>query len=326
MPLTSGPLTRRDFLISSATALGALPTVAPAANALATVTTAIPIIDTHTHFYDPTRPEGVPWPGRDDKLLYRQVLPQHYRKITAAEGVAGTVVVEASSWVEDNQWLLDLAQRDPLLVAIVGHLEPGTEQFAAQLERFAAIPLFRGIRIGHGLLKDRLSNALFLDDLRRFARLGLALDINGGPDMLADIARLAAKMDTLKIVVNHLANVRIDGKSPPSDWQTGMKDAAAHPRVWCKVSALVEGASQPEKQSPGELDFYRPVLDVAWTTFGEQRLVYGSNWPVSERFAPYSTVQKLAVAFAKSHGEEVARRVLHDNAKEVYDWPERKSE
>ena len=32
------------------------------------------IIDTHTHFYDPTRPQGVPWPSADNSLLYRPVL------------------------------------------------------------------------------------------------------------------------------------------------------------------------------------------------------------------------------------------------------------
>src|SRR5262245_62200533 len=70
------------------------------------------IIDTHTHFYDPTRPEGVPWPGKDDKLLYRKVLPRDFLKVASPVGVTRTIVVEASPWLEDNQWLLDLARRD----------------------------------------------------------------------------------------------------------------------------------------------------------------------------------------------------------------------
>ena len=72
------------------------------------------IIDTHTHFYDPTRPEGVPWPPADNELLYRTVLPEHHRALAAPEGVTGTVVVEASAWLADNQWILDLAAADPL--------------------------------------------------------------------------------------------------------------------------------------------------------------------------------------------------------------------
>src|SRR6266542_3780288 len=65
-----------------------------------------PLIDTHTHFYDPTRAEGVPWPPRDDKLLYRTRLPKDYRALPVPRPVTGTVVVEASPWLEDNQWVL----------------------------------------------------------------------------------------------------------------------------------------------------------------------------------------------------------------------------
>ncbi|MCY2968194.1 MAG: amidohydrolase family protein [Planctomycetota bacterium] len=318
--------TRREFLVQSALAgtmltAGIIPArnseAAPRPNA-APAAPKIPVIDTHTHFYDPTRPEGVPWPGRDDKLLYRPVLPAEYRRLTESLGVVGTVVVEASSRLEDNQWLLDLAKRESIIVGVVGNLEPGSEKFAENLDRFAANPLYRGIRIGHGLLKQRLSEQRFLDDLRRFASLGLTLDINGGPDMLPDIARLATKLEKLKIVVNHLANVRIDGKAPPTEWQQGMSAAAAGPNVWCKVSALVEGASRPDEQSPSELGYYQPVLEVAWETFGEERLVYGSNWPVSARFGSYASVQKLALEFAQKHGADATRRILHDNAKTAY--------
>src|SRR3990172_1342684 len=88
-----------------------------------------PIIDCHTHFYDPTRPEGVPWPSKDDKLLYRRVLPEDYKRVARPLGVTGTVVVEASPWVEDNEWVLDLAAKDPFLVGLVGHLDPKNDPF-----------------------------------------------------------------------------------------------------------------------------------------------------------------------------------------------------
>src|SRR5947209_17817924 len=57
------------------------------------------IIDTHVHFYDPDRPKGVPWPPKDDKLLYRRVLPQELKSIARPLGVTGVVVVEASPWI-----------------------------------------------------------------------------------------------------------------------------------------------------------------------------------------------------------------------------------
>ena len=54
------------------------------------------IVDTHTHFYDPTRPQGVPWPGKNDKRLYRPVLPDEFQRLSKPFGVVGTVVVEAA--------------------------------------------------------------------------------------------------------------------------------------------------------------------------------------------------------------------------------------
>ena len=109
---------------------------------------AIPVIDTHTHFYDPTRAEGVPWPPNSDNLLYRRVLPKHYRALRTVRPVTGTVVVEASPWVEDNQWVLALGTWDAFIVGFVGNLPVGTNAFAGHLKRFAANEIFRGIRVG----------------------------------------------------------------------------------------------------------------------------------------------------------------------------------
>ena len=152
------------------------------------------VIDSHTHFYDPTRKEGVPWPGKDDKLLYRPVLPDELIKLARPLGVTGTVVVEASPWVEDNQWVLDLAARDPFLVGVVGNLGPGEDDFAANLRRFAKDPLFRGIRLRDRPWQGRVDDARFVDDLRRLADADLELDVNGGPADLPDVARLAERV------------------------------------------------------------------------------------------------------------------------------------
>ena len=88
------------------------------------------IIDTHIHLYDPTRPQGVPWLSPDDEVLYRKVFPEDYKALAIPEGVTGTVVVEASEWVEDNQWILDIAADEPFIVGFVGNLQPGSEDFA----------------------------------------------------------------------------------------------------------------------------------------------------------------------------------------------------
>src|SRR5262249_29097823 len=152
-------ITRRTFI--SAAAVGAL--------SLAQIKGAsLPsrIIDTHTHFYDPTRPQGVPWPSKSESLLYRRTLPEDLRKVVKGLRVTGTVVVEASPWLEDNQWLLDLANENPLIVGVVGHLEPGGAMFKSHLQRFTKQRLFRGIRIDGKMIATGLSQAAFVADLQ----------------------------------------------------------------------------------------------------------------------------------------------------------------
>jgi predicted TIM-barrel fold metal-dependent hydrolase len=316
--MIANPVSRRKFVACTGATAAALALPKAALAALPPQ-----IIDCHTHFYDPSREGGVPWPGRDDKVLYRTVLPKHFREVAAPLGVTGTVVVEASPLVEDNQWLLDLAKDEPWIVGIVGHLSPGGDGFAGHVARFAKNPLYRGIRVNHADLKRGLENERFLDDLKSLADADLEVDLNGGPELPADVARAAGKVKGLRIVINHCANLKIEGKAPPADWLAGMKAAAGHENVWCKVSALVEGGSQGGQPAPKEVDFYRPVLDALWTIFGEDRLIYGSNWPVSERFGSYETVFTIVATYFRGKGEAAAEKFFANNARAAYKWQKR---
>lgn len=308
---------RRDFLIAGAggiTAACVLPRLG-----FAKETPKLKIIDAHTHFFDPTRPEGVPWPSKNDKRLYRSVLPDEFKRLAQPLGVVGTVVVEASPWVEDNQWLLDLAAKEPFLLGIVGRLDTTSDDFEKHLRRFAGNSLFRGIRIGHSELKAGLKQGkVFVERCETLIDCNLELDVNGGPDMPADVARLAAKLPELRIVINHSANLRIDGREPPGKWRDAMQAAAKHTTVFCKVSALVEQTN--EKPAPRDLEYYRPVLDRLWTLFGEDRLIFGSNWPVSDGGAPLATVMGIVCDYFTAKGQRAAAKFFHDNSQTAYAW------
>src|SRR5439155_97145 len=151
----------------------------------------------------------------------------------------------ASPWVEDNQWLLDLAAKEPFLVGIVGRLDTAADDFDKNLRRFARDPLYRGLRISHDELTAGLKGKL-VDRCKLLIDHDLELDVNGGPDVPADVARLATELPKLRIVIDHCANLRVDGREPPRAWRDGMKAAAKHPAVFCKVSALVEQTGRKE--------------------------------------------------------------------------------
>jgi predicted TIM-barrel fold metal-dependent hydrolase len=276
------------------------------------------IIDSHVHFFDPTRPQGVPWPPKNDPLLYRRTLPEDYRRQAAPQAADGVVVVEASPWVEDNQWVLDLAAREPLIVGLVGNLPLGSDAFSGHLKRFAANPLFKGVRIRDGNIAELAGDRAFLRDLADVAARGLCFDVHSPPAWGEQTGRLARAVPELRLIVNHVANVPVTGGPPPDAWRRLMERLAAQPRVFMKVSGLVEGTGRKAGDAPADVAFYRSVLDELWEIFGADRLIYGSNWPVSGRNAPLATVQKIALAFFAEKGQAALDKVFWQNACAAY--------
>jgi len=283
------------------------------------------VIDAHTHFYEPTRPEGVPWPPHDDKLLYRRVLPRDYLAVPVPKPVTGTVVVEASPLLEDNQWVLDLAANNPFIVGFVGNLPVGTKRFAGHLKRFTANKLFRGIRLRDRKLEGVLDDPAFVSDMKLLADYDLSLDLVGGTEILLFAERLAAEVPALRIIIDHLAGIVVDAKAPPPDWMEKMKALARKPEVSCKLSGLVEGTGRSDGSAPRDVEFYRPILDAMREMFGPERLIYASNWPVSERFAPLATVQGIAGDYFRSYGSRAEEQVFAHSAQAAYRWVRREN-
>lgn len=277
------------------------------------------IIDTHAHFYDPTRPQGVPWPPKNVTLLYHPTLPETYRAQPVPQRVDGVVVVEASTWVEDNQWVLDLAARDPFIVGLVGNLPVGTPEFAGHLKRFAANPVFRGVRIRDGAFEQLLGEKAFINDLRNVAERGLSFDVHFpllpwvGPSV-----RLAQLVPNLRLIINHVAGADVTGKEPRAEWLRVMEKLAAYPQVFMKISGLVEGTQRRNGDAPDDEDLYRPVLDILWRLFGADRLIYASNWPVSWLNAPLGRVQRIAMRYFAGKGQAVLDKVFWKNAQTAY--------
>ena len=166
------------------------------------------------------------------------------------------MVVKASPWLEDNQWALDLAAHEPFIVGFVGTLPVGTKEFAGHLNRFAANKLFRGIRLRDRKLEGTLDNPVFLNDLKLLADHDLSLDMVGGREILPFADRLAKEMPKLRIIIDHLAGVVVDGKEPPADWVKDMRAMARRPNIYCKLSGFVEVAGRSNGSAPGDVEFY----------------------------------------------------------------------
>ena len=276
------------------------------------------VIDTHTHFYDPTRPQGVPWPPKNDAVLYKPRLPEHFRAVSKDCNVAGTVVIEASEWLEDNQWVLDLAKDNPIIVGFIGNLPMGQPKFAANLERFSANPLFRGLRLHADVVAGGLGRKTFEQDLERLAERRLTVDLLGGAEMIPNAVRLAVRAPNLRVVIDHLPFRAWDGQ--PAAMRQALRKAAQLPNLYAKVS---EVARRKENSLVMDPVFYRPGLDVLWELFGPDRAIYGSNWPVSNLVTPYADVYRIVANYFTARGKAVAEKFFWKNSLAAYGWQAR---
>jgi predicted TIM-barrel fold metal-dependent hydrolase len=294
---------RREFIAGALSAA-----VLPAANPQ--------IIDTHIHLYDPARPQGVPWPPKTDPLLYRTVLPAEYAAMVRPLGVTGAVVVEASAWVEDNQWVLDLAKENPFIVGLVGHLEPGDPGFAANLARFAKDPRFRGIRVNGNAITAGITRAAFVADLQRLADAGLVMDAIGSAEMVTALIAVTRRIPTLRVAIDHMPG------EPPGwrDARAPLVELAKSPQVYSKVSGVLK---RVDGRVAEDLSAYQAALDEVWEMFGADRVLYGSNWPVSDRIAPYGTVFRVVERYVNAKGADAAERFFRRNSKACYRWVDR---
>jgi len=285
----------------------------------------IPIIDCHIHLFDPRRPQGVPWPEKTDAVLYKPALPARYRKIAVPLGIVGAIEVEASPWLEDNQWVLDVAAKDTIIVGTVGNLEPGIPDFHKQLDRFHRNPLFRGIRCGNlwnRNLSGDLSKSSVVSGLKALAQAGLELDTaNQDPALIAATVRLTDVVPDLRVVIDHLPQLE-----PPAEpaarrqYETDLRELGKRKQVYVKISEVLR---RVDGRVPHDLSFYRPRLDQLWEIFGEDRLIYGSDWPNSDTWAPYPEELKIVREYFTAKGPQAAEKYFWKNSMAAYRWVKR---
>lgn len=280
------------------------------------------IVDTHIHLYDTRRREGVPWPPKDDEVLYGPHLPADFERVARPAGVTGVVIVEASDRLADNRWVLDLVKGNDFFVGLVGNVDPYREDFAEHVDRLRRDRRFVGIRARVQGRRIDYRNERVLESFAHLAERELTLDIlmNGEKaDVVREIDRVARRLPKLTIVVNHVLGYDIDGKPPGDDWVAAVERLAANENVYCKVSGLYQ-RSVPQP-APRDLDHYRSLLDVLWKHFGSERLVYGSNWPVTKKSGDYASYVRIVDEYFAAKGEEARERYFWRNAVRAYRLP-----
>lgn len=281
----------------------------------------IPVVDTHIHLYDLNRLPGLPWPEKKDKVLYRSVFADEYNKVIAKNKLAGVIVVEASPRVSDNDWVLYHTQEyKDKYVGLIGALEFDKQTFKDDLNRLCENERFLGLRIGTQYLGEPakegyMKDPIVLTNLQHLSDAGKALDVLLVSLVFDDVIFMAERYPKLKIVINNIDSVILKGKDLPSELSK-IKKAASFPNVYCKVTSLINSCTKVRAEK--DMAYFKGELTKVLDLFGEDRLIYGSNWPCIIKQGEFSDHFKVINDYFAPQGRRALEKLYYQNAEKVY--------
>ncbi len=245
-------------------------------------------IDAHQHFWQLSEPFDYRWLDAPALApIKRDFLPDDLAPHLRAAGVARTVFVQTQHNLQENRWVLGLAERHAFIAGVVGWVDLTSPDCERQLLEFRNHPKFVGVR--HVTQDEPDDDFIVREDVLRglgvLEKQGVPFDLLFYVKHLRHVPALARRLPDLRLVIDHLAKPRIKDHAI-DDWLPHFRAAAAFPNVYCKLSGLVTEADW-QRWTVADL---RPYVQTALECFGPQRCMFGSDWPVCELAADYARV------------------------------------
>ena len=231
------------------------------------------LIDAHQHFWS-LATAGHEWPTAAEAEIHRDFGPDDL--MTAAEGLplSGSVLVQSQPTDTDTDWMLSLAERTPLVRAVVGWVDLAHPDAPERIRALAKRPKLRGLR---PMLQSIADTDWLLQDtlvpaLEAMQTSGLRLDALVQPRHLPMLARFAKRWPDIPIVIDHAAKPHA-ATTTLDPWRediAALGDLGLH----CKLSGL------RTEQAPAQpAEALVPYVEHLVRAFGP-RLMWGSDWPV----------------------------------------------
>jgi len=271
-------------------------------------------IDGHQHFWKFNTVE-FGWINDDMNALRRDFLPRDLEEELQSIGFNGSIAVQARQSLEETRWLLQLADSNGFIKGVVGWVDLRSPKVEQQLAIFSKNEKFVGAR---HIVQDEpddqfLLRADFLNGLRCLQTFDLTYDILIYPKHLPVAIKLVEQFPEMRFVLDHLAKPFIK-KKITSSWKEEIAGLAKFPNVFCKVSGLVTEADWQNWKN----DDFIPYLDTVFESFGVERILIGSDWPVCTLAGDYQKVMSIVTAFIEKFSNEEKTAILGGNAAKAY--------
>jgi L-fuconolactonase len=272
------------------------------------------IIDSHQHFWK-FDPEQFPWITDNLYSLKRDFLPPDLETVFIKNKIIGCVAVQAAQTQEETRFLLALAEQHEFIKGVVGWIDLRAASLADDLQAFGSFEKLKGFR--HILQDEADPNFILQPDFQRGLEIifahGYTYDILVFPHQLKGALETVSRFPNAPFVIDHLAKPNIKDKSI-SEWKELLLTFKDFPQVYGKLSGMVTESDWKHWKTE---DFF-PYLDVMMEVFGEDRLMFGSDWPVCLLAASYEGVKGVLQAYLSNFPEAVQTKIWSANAINFY--------
>ncbi|TFV40039.1 amidohydrolase [Bradyrhizobium frederickii] len=276
------------------------------------------IIDAHQHFWDPARAD-YPWMAADELAPIRRAFgPADLAPLLKANGIDASIVVQCRSSLEETEEFLLIAHATPSVIGVVGWADLTDGALGDTLDRLRGLPggdKLVGIR--HQVHDEADPDWLLREDVQRGLTALFAHDL--AYDFLVRTRELPAAIATAqafpqaRFVLDHAAKPPIaDGGS--SEWSGCIKALGTCGNVWCKISGLATEAVWND----WDAERLFPFVAHAASCFGEDRLIFGSDWPVCLLAGSYGEIKSALEACLAKLGPQVRDKAFGVNAARAY--------
>ena len=245
------------------------------------------ILDTHQHFWKADRGD-YHWMTSDVPILARDYLPDHLRPELRKAGVRQTILVQAAQTVAETDFLLKIAEETDFVAGVIGWFDLENENFPDLFDQKQKLhPKLIGVRpMLQDLTDDRwITRTKVIKNLNFLADRKIVFEFLTYTRHLPFVLEVLDRVPALHAVVDHVSKPEIKaGKLEP--WKDLMSRVARHENVFCKLSGMVTETDHND-WTPDSL---RPYIDQVLAGFGEDRIMFGSDWPVCLLAANYAEV------------------------------------
>lgn len=271
-------------------------------------------IDSHQHFwqFDPVRDA---WITENMAVIRQDFYPTDLQPVLQQSGIDGCVAVQADQSEAETDFLLALAQQNEMVKGVVGWVDLRAKDVRERLAHYAQFREIKGFRHIVQAESDDLFmlRTEFTDGIRALQEFNFTYDILIFPHQLGPAKELVARFGNQKFVLDHLAKPYIK-QGLIDKWKQDIQALARYENVSCKISGMVTEADW-EYWTRADL---RPYLDVAFEAFGTNRLMFGSDWPVSLVAASYEQWVEILTEYLSDFSVAEKAKFWGKNAKKFY--------